>query len=1038
MSSLGIAPPDVKDVTLSVFGGRLTDVAPSDLPEGLTPDEQDGIYLPGEWGSRPGLARLYAQGVLTAGTSVLYQKTYMQPNDDPLTLILTSDGKLWVEDVGLGTPPASVAQISAGLCAQSVTQFGREYIAISDLLHGQGVPLQFDGTNLDRVTQDGPAQAPVAADEIDSYVIAAVGVPGIRSQGTLNILSITSAANIATLTLQGAVVFSFTGPGSWLNVAGATVVGYNGIWQVLSFHLIGGHGVYTFAVNQSGLAANGAVGTAASGDVTVTTTTNTDFTAGQNLAIAGAGVAGYNGTWVCLSAIGATVWLSTKTSGVLANSGGGTLTAVGSMTLGTHGIVQMFLTRQGALTKPSPVGYWTSAGGLRAIFGNLAIGPPNVVARVIGMTGAGGFDFFTQVSAATLPNAGGSPIVVKALVVPDNTSTNYVFDISDNALFSGIPIDQPGNDLFDQVVLGPVLGFFGFASRLACWGDYNKVENFLNEGFEGGWFGGAPTVPLGWTIDTAGGTLAAGGSWASGQCWQIQTDNTGNPNGRITQPAYQDSFGDAILEPLTKYIFRAWIKINQTNTVGNANVVAEFYSPTNGVLATATIPVPTSAAFAGGFFAQAAFSAATPAAVFADTVLRLSANSAGFLASPIITIDDWEIDFAEDPYRDALSRWSYVNDPEGFAQTTGNLGAEDDSSPLRCFALLRQSALLESAEGVHSFSDNNGEPGTWSVGQITRAVGGLSLRSGDPGKFGTGDAAEDWALVASKNGVYLFAGAEFWKVSQEISRNPGLPKSQDPRKCWDDINWAAEHTIVAKNDPSARRAYFAVPINGAVKPNVLFVLDYREMDTATQIAGASPLHITLQGKMKTSDLTRKWSVWNIAANDIEILVRAGNEHQLVFGGGLNAANQAFGNIYTLDPANLADDDYGAIAPYYTTYFFTDHDTEQELGLGTDLKLVKRIHAFVTGVGQVTITPIVNSLYNFMPSLTPRLLSADTNQGTLLKSDLEWTPVGLRGQRIAFRISVQPLPGATDVRLRLQKFVVGMMKDPVAAFRQSGV
>jgi hypothetical protein len=81
---------------------------------------------------------------------------------------------------------------------------------------------------------------------------------------------------------------------------------------------------------------------------------------------------------------------------------------------------------------------------------------------------------------------------------------------------------------------------------------------------------------------------------------------------------------------------------------------------------------------------------------------------------------------------------------------------------------------------------------------------------------------------------------------------------------------------------------------------------------------------------------------------------------------------------------------------------------------------------------------VNSLYNFMPSLTPRLLSADTNQGTLLKSDLEWTSVGLRGQRIAFRISVQPLPGATDVRLRLQKFVVGMMKDPVAAFRQSGV
>jgi hypothetical protein len=58
MASIGIAPPDVKDVTLSLFGGRKTDIAPSDLPEGLTPDEQDGIYLPGQWQSRQAWAAL--------------------------------------------------------------------------------------------------------------------------------------------------------------------------------------------------------------------------------------------------------------------------------------------------------------------------------------------------------------------------------------------------------------------------------------------------------------------------------------------------------------------------------------------------------------------------------------------------------------------------------------------------------------------------------------------------------------------------------------------------------------------------------------------------------------------------------------------------------------------------------------------------------------------------------------------------------------------------------------------------------------------
>ena len=39
----------------------------------------------------------------------------------------------------------------------------------------------------------------------------------------------------------------------------------------------------------------------------------------------------------------------------------------------------------------------------------------------------------------------------------------------------------------------------------------------------------------------------------------------------------------------------------------------------------------------------------------------------------------------------------------------------------------------------------------------------------------------------------------------------------------------------------------------------------------------------------------------------------------------------------------------------------------------------------------------------------------------------------------FRISVQPLfPSTTDVQIRLQKFVVGMMKHPVAMTRQSSV
>jgi len=43
--------------------------------------------------------------------------------------------------------PMSIEQM------KSITAFGRQYVAISDGLHGQEVPLQFDGTNWDRAEE---------------------------------------------------------------------------------------------------------------------------------------------------------------------------------------------------------------------------------------------------------------------------------------------------------------------------------------------------------------------------------------------------------------------------------------------------------------------------------------------------------------------------------------------------------------------------------------------------------------------------------------------------------------------------------------------------------------------------------------------------------------------------------------------------------------------------------------------------------------------------------------------------------------------
>ena len=1025
MAAIAPAPPLV-EIPLTLFGGADPELAPADCPEGVSPDNQDMIFLPGTAASREGLHKLYPT---IAGTpTITYQKSYIKPDNTVLTLVLDSNGVLWQEDVT--NNPAVLTQIGStvkGLWAQSASAFGKEYLAVSDLLHGQAVPLQYNGAFLDRVTQDGPGAAPFASDFQQPLAIEASpnGLANILAHIPLGGLSeVGGLCTVANVPLGSAAPAIQSGDP--VTIAGAGVAGYDGTFTIASVTLLSPTKIsFTYINATTGLAPSGG-GTVAFGLTTLTLAAGE--TVGQlgplngNVTIAGASIGGYDGNWpVRLSfGPGSNRLILVLDSRGFALSGDGTVASAGLISPGIHQLVQMFLTRSGYLTKPSPVFSWTAAGSNGALVSNLAIGPGNVVARVLAMTGAGGDNFFTELVA---PQIAGQ-IVGTALIIPDNTSTSVVINIADNSLFAGIPIDIVGNDLFDQVVLGTPLGFFEYGSRLFTWGDYQKIENLLNLGFCGGVEN--RLAPDGWTVETAGGLLDSQpisgqpcAPWYNGYSWQITGDGTANPKGRISQSAYQDSFGAPILQPNTGYILRLWA-ISSAVLTGLGSIVAELYSATGGgVLASASIPVTAMNLAVPGSFLTAPFSALTPATIPSDTVLRIYAVNLPNTA--YIDVAEIEIVFAQDPYRNSLARVSYVNNPEAFAQTTGNLGPADDTSPLRCFSLQRNYALLKSGVGTHSFQQNDGEPDTWSVNQISRSVGAMSLRGGDPGQFGTGDAAEDWDVSADEKGMYLFAGGDFWKISQEF------------QTYWDQINQAAQHTVVLKNDPLKRRIYCAIPIGAASAPNLILVMDYRELDTSTQIAGAPPIHITLTGMMKSSDLTRKWTRWNLSVNTIEVLVRPGNVKQLSLGAGNGLApgmSPGFGNVYFLDPAKLTDDDYGQIFPSYTTYFFVNHDQEEQMGLATGRKLAKKVTMYITGVGLVSFVPLVDSINNALPQSSTRQLVADTSAPTALAEDLEWT-TGIRGQRIAFKVSVAPLPGMTDVKMSLQKLVVSMMRDPMA-------
>src|SRR5271166_4704950 len=661
-SAAATIPAVDKDVPLSLFGGANTELSPSDLPEGGSPASQDVEFIPGGVFSRRGMHQ-----VLTtqAPASITYLKTYVQPNGIPINLFSDALGNLWTSDPF--TYPAHKVLLRtgiAGLFNQSVTVFGREYIATSDGQVGADIPLQFDGTNLDRVTQDGPGAPPSISDlapptfTTSITAPAALTISSATEDGTLITIVTTTPHGLyvgdSVLVSTGQPVFdNYSAPIAVQAVPSSTSFSYevgitglptqtSGTVQSLVFTVVTGapHGEITgdqFMITGTSGAYDNNFSQVISGPtltisaisetgniVTVVVTTPHNLWAGEQVIISGVGGNGdYNNNGLPVTVLSASsptsftyalgvTGLSNFSSGsvnsyVLSVSPAnwtvrtvvnattitfngvykeagtvttGTLSAGGLSSEGVHQCVVMFLTRQGAITTPSPPISFTSAGGRKYSISNLPIGPPNVVARVLGFSGSGGDNFFsvetTQVNGFDV--TGKSVIIGTSTEIPDNTSTTATIDIADNTLFAATGIDIPGNNLFAQVVLGPCLGFGAYASRLLSWGERQKIQNFLNMGFGGGYV--TANQPLGWTV-VGSGTLV---NSDVGMAWEMPS--TG---GKLTQSAYQDWTGAPIIQPNSPYIFRFRALSSIANDTGQFQ--ATLTSASTGFNATAVVTI---------------------------------------------------------------------------------------------------------------------------------------------------------------------------------------------------------------------------------------------------------------------------------------------------------------------------------------------------------------------------------------------------------------------------------------------------------------
>jgi hypothetical protein len=682
---------------------------------------------------------------------------------------------------------------------------------------GSGIPTQ--GPYVVQVTSLGLASPPGQPRKFYyfTYILPTVAAQYFQGSGH-STYTVTYQRSLATLIT--AVPVPGLVPGNQITVSGSSVAGYNNTWTITQnlnsgsvgitqTQITGGVATYSYAL-QAGIAP------AAGEQITITDTTNADGVLnGTNLVIVTAS-GGSTGTFtINISAPDAiaaaesglgvtagtkfafdpgTALIGSSTSPILGNATGGSLIFNGSGQFIAPGIRQgvvFFGTRNFAETQPStPIIFTIPTNTATLIASQIPLGPPDTIYRQVSITEAGqlgqpGANFYTIDDPVTY-TVNGLNYISTSFRINDNTTTSIALTFRDSDLLSARPIDQPGEDLFNQIEIGNPAWIVQYAGRMFYGLAQQKVQNFINLSFDGGFNPSTVLQPLGWTIVGVGGQLIP--SPVFGDAYYIH-NTTGTEQatlGLITQSAYRDFYGVAILSPNTAYSVRVTARIPSGNKEGNLVISLTNSTQTLGAF---TVPFSSlSETYKTVSGALLVSTATIPAGLLINIQATVIANGA-----------DVEIDRIEPfptltPILTTRLLASYAFDPEGVDGESGAIETNSENTqPCYGAVVMYDLLYLLKDRSMYYTQDSSGdEPDDWGIHEVSNKAGACGINAYDSG--------EEWIVTANRNGVYVFTGGEPQKISQEI------------QQVWDTINWGAGQSIWLRNDVQERKIYIGVPL----------------------------------------------------------------------------------------------------------------------------------------------------------------------------------------------------------------------------------
>lgn len=572
----------------------------------------------------------------------------------------------------------------------------------------------------------------------------------------------------------------------------------------------------------------------------------------------------------------------------------------GTVSPGAHQCAVIFVTRQGFWTAPSPPVTWIAGGNKKVSVTNIPTGPSNVIQRLLAFTGAGGASFF-HVSAT--------------MTINDNVTTSLELDFTDDILLAGTSVDN----LFANIELPDQLGVIAYSDRLFWWGERAAMFDWRNLSFDGGWDASGNGRPLGWQL---GATFSAGGSREAsnsvwGDAYRIIADGTTIERGHIQQNALIDVNGLPLLQANTDYSVRARIARSAGLTQGTLRI--NCFSPTQGFLGSGLAVTALQATTSYQEFTAELLSFAL--SLPSDLVLQVYADGTPSSSGESFLVDCVEIFPANAAQNASTVRASRNSNPEAYDGVQGLIEiAPNNGQAIRSAFVIRNNLYFVKERSLYVTADNGtSEPAFWDVEEVSNSVG-------TPSVHGVG-IGEDWVVIASRTGLYLFAGGEPQKISQEI------------QPTWDAVNWQYGSTLWTTVDTQHKRIYVGVPMGSATTPNEILTLDYSEGFGDPLLAGgAGP--------------SRKWAPWFISANCGALIERSNGTDAFFLGN--NAAN---GKVYQLTEGEFSDDG-AAINSYYSTAFLSRTGA-------TGRDLFGYLTLYAQGEGSLNVNA-------FMPGNAPRI------------------------------------------------------------------